>query len=785
MVRKNTDSAAFGKDTENGSRGAIFLDWPVTGETAVAIDECIDLRISNRPYKKVQRIAVKSLGEGSKFPSAHMSGEKEHALATPSGRIEIFVAIENDDALDIGARVFWELGKFASHPSDLLDHVANGTLAFFVSPLWEGELEIEDSGAAQGWTQIICGSSARRSYETGHGARQNAEKFEACPGGGIFERFAHREPLCGRLPHDARAPSAKLSGLKPREKSERRSPLPSVCVGLVIAICLFGQLGAIGLTGPDEPRYVWIARAMARTGDWVTPRLYGQPWFEKPILYYWAAAVGFRLDLPAEWAARLPSAFAAFASAMAIAWLARRFYGSNEHWGRNPALIAPLIFATSVAGIAFARAATPDMLFSTCIVLAMACVAELLWKAMALRRSVEHVEAQRAAPLPDSDGKRRLLLFVLLGAFLGVGTLAKGPAAVILAGGAVLLWALATRRWREALRLLHPAAIAAFCIVALPWYAICALRNPDFLRVFILQHNFERYLTPMFQHKQPFWFFGPIFLAALLPWTILLWPAAQEGLRMWREKTWSDSPGFFFACWAVFPILFFSASESKLPSYILPAIPPAALVCAVAGIRAFESARQSARVIAMGLGTTWAALAIAGLFYLRRINWHANDPFATTNGAPGKVYFAVALLLAAAAAMAILGLRRNARWVIGLCALCLVGSVEAANIAVLPLIEGRYSARPYAEFLKNDPYPDRIFTYQLPRAWNYGLAFYFGRELPEWSPNDPNPAFVLATQKGLAEIRNLGRSSGTLDLTQGGQQSLVYVPVNAAPRPHH
>ena len=76
----------------------------------------------------------------------------------------------------------------------------------------------------------------------------------------------------------------------------------------IIVICLFGHLGAIGLVGPDEPRYVWIARAMAQTHDWITPRLYGQPWFEKPVLYYWAAAVGFLLGLPAEWAARLPSA---------------------------------------------------------------------------------------------------------------------------------------------------------------------------------------------------------------------------------------------------------------------------------------------------------------------------------------------------------------------------------------------------------------------------------------------------------------------------------------------
>ena len=88
------------------------------------------------------------------------------------------------------------------------------------------------------------------------------------------------------------------------KNSRRERGFTAWWVAAGILLCLFAQLGAIGLTGPDEPRYAWIARAMARTGDWVTPRLYGQPWFEKPILYYWTAAIGFKLHLSAEWAAR-------------------------------------------------------------------------------------------------------------------------------------------------------------------------------------------------------------------------------------------------------------------------------------------------------------------------------------------------------------------------------------------------------------------------------------------------------------------------------------------------
>src|SRR5271156_2335049 len=119
------------------------------------------------------------------------------------------------------------------------------------------------------------------------------------------------------------------------------SPLPKqniaaiLVTGVVSAICLFSHLGALGLVGPDEPRYAWIARAMAQTGDWITPRLYGTPWFEKPILYYWAAAIGFSLHLPAEWAARLPSALAALSIAVAIGWLGWKHYGVGDNSGRE------------------------------------------------------------------------------------------------------------------------------------------------------------------------------------------------------------------------------------------------------------------------------------------------------------------------------------------------------------------------------------------------------------------------------------------------------------------
>ena len=537
-----------------------------------------------------------------------------------------------------------------------------------------------------------------------------------------------------------------------------------------IFLCLFGQLGAIGLTGPDEPRYAWIARAMAQTGDWITPRLYGQPWFEKPILYYWASAIGFKLNLPAEWAARLPSAFAALAAAIGIGWLAAKHYGGGAGSLRSPVLLAPLIFASSVAGIGFARAATPDMLFSASIALAMAAIATVY------RRSATLRGASAAEPARVRSDYVPLLLF---GAFLGLGVLAKGPAAVIMAGGAIAIWALVTKQWRAAFRAAHPIAIAAFCVVALPWYVLCAVRNPNFLSIFIWQHNFERYLTPMFHHPQPFWFFGPIVLLALVPWTILLWPVAREGLRVWREKSWTHSPGVFFACWAIFPVVFFSFSDSKLPSYILPAIPPLALLCAVAAVRAFQASRALSLEIAAGIGATWIALAIGAWAFARKISWSAvfsnYSPYDVTIG--GAVGIAAAVLFTLVLLFFAMG--RKMGTVAGLCALAVVLTLEIANVEVLPSVDPLYSARYHAQFMGHDLHPDRIFTFELARSWNYGLAFYFHRQLPEWQSSDPRAGLVLTTPAGLKKITAIGRFRGELDEPDKG---ILYVPVEMAPR---
>jgi 4-amino-4-deoxy-L-arabinose transferase-like glycosyltransferase len=534
---------------------------------------------------------------------------------------------------------------------------------------------------------------------------------------------------------------------------------PALLAGLIILICLFSHLGALGLVGPDEPRYAWIAREMASSGDWITPRLYGTPWFEKPALYYWAAAIGFRLHLPPEWAARLPSAFAALISAIVIGWLGWRQGGIDALSFKSPALLAPLLFSSSVAAVGFARAGSPDMLFTAALTLTMASAANVLFTRGHLH-GVGVATARSANCLP---------LLILFGGSLGLAVLAKGPAGVILAGGAIGLWALATGSWRGALPFVHPVALISFCIIALPWYILCALRNPDFLRVFILEHNFNRYLTPVFQHPQPVWFFLVIIVLGILPWSGLLWGLGKQVLRSYSERSWKDSSELFLAYWTVFPLVFFSFSKSKLPGYVLPSFPPLALLLAFVLSRRRDSEGPPSRWIEIALGLTWIALGISTKFWLRRL---PNAPREIIN--PSILVLEIVVVVAGVAIIVMGTLRKRGAIVLSLLILTIL--VEFVGFRILPALDPFLSARTYGKLLQQDRRPDRIFTFHVSRSWNFGLSFYLHRKIREWTPEDPQAALVLTTPPAAVELEKLGRFRGPIEEGPSGNLLVPVLP---------
>jgi 4-amino-4-deoxy-L-arabinose transferase-like glycosyltransferase len=495
----------------------------------------------------------------------------------------------------------------------------------------------------------------------------------------------------------------------------------AILIVATLYVCYFSHLGAIGFVGPDEPRYAWVARDMVETGDWVTPRLYGKPWFEKPPLYYWGAALCFKLFGVSEAAARLPSAISALMATLALAWLAFRLYGAETaRW-------LLLLLPTTVGMIGFSHAAATDMPFSGMLTIAMVAAAVVL----GLTRN-ENTPIIPRAPW--------LALF-FFGVFLGAAVLAKGPAAIILCGGAVFFWALFTKRWRDAFRLLHPAAIVAFCFTALPWYILCARRNPDFFRIFIIEHNFKRYLTPEFQHVQPFWFYGPILLAAFLPWTVSSLTLLGDAARSWRKGSWVNSPSLFFACSLIFPVVFFSLSKSKLPGYILPVLPPLALLMTKSVSGRVSRSFPGDRWIEVASGVT--LLALASLAALQ-FKW---TPFG----------FAPLIIAVAGLASLLLGNLSRTVLVTELAVIAILALTVSGNIR--EILDGRLSARAApvaAGMIWRDYSPERSSTYKLQRSFQYGLNFYFHRELSEWSPDRSQPGWVFTSSREEYELRNRG-----------------------------
>ena len=529
---------------------------------------------------------------------------------------------------------------------------------------------------------------------------------------------------------------ANQSGANSYRKISFRESSWAVLILLTLYVCYFSHLGAFGLIGPDEPRYAWIARDMAESGDWVTPRLYEKPWFEKPVLYYWAAAVCFKLFGVNEASARLPSAVSALLATLALAWLALRMGGwSAARW-------VLLLLPSTVGMIGFSHAVSTDMPFSAMLSIAMVCAAVALnlvprnsseknpREKLSADETSEDVLAYRQTP------KTSYLSLALFGFFLGLAVLAKGPVALILGGVAVFLWAALTKRWREVLRLFHPVAIGTFLLTSLPWYVLCALRNPDFFRIFIIEHNFKRYLTPEFQHIQPIWYYLPISILALLPWIFwLAWFAKRENRR--DEGGYPRTAVLFLAAWGVFPILFFSLSKSKLPGYILPAVLPLGFLISLAVTRALKSEHALGRYV----------LGLIGVLLFASPSWiifskaHVRGPLVS-----------LSIMVALAGGLIVIGaalLRQTRAGLI--CSVVLVLVLLNLVYVSLGKLDAQLSARSCATQIGVEHIAN-MYSFKLQRSWQYQLNFYLHREIVEWSPNVAGQATVVTSERNLEEL---------------------------------
>lgn len=308
-------------------------------------------------------------------------------------------------------------------------------------------------------------------------------------------------------------PFARLQALTARFPSLGLSIETAVCFVFTAFFLFYGLVpifggDGLGLVGADEPRYAQIAREMLGRHDYITPMLYGKPWLEKPALYYWRAMFSFKEFGVHDWSARLPSASFAFILISLIYLHIRRFRPGGQ-------LDAALITASCAGIIAFARGASTDMQLA-----APFCIGMLGWYAW-------------------YETDKKFWLFDLY-FFNGAATLAKGPVAPFLALAIIFAFIALRREWSLLRRTIWVPGILLYLAMVLPWYIAVTRRNPQFLRVFFLEHNLERFATNLYEHQQPGWFYLIVMLLALMPWTVIairaLVDAAIESVNEWRAR---------------------------------------------------------------------------------------------------------------------------------------------------------------------------------------------------------------------------------------------------------
>jgi 4-amino-4-deoxy-L-arabinose transferase-like glycosyltransferase len=315
-----------------------------------------------------------------------------------------------------------------------------------------------------------------------------------------------------------------------------------------LLLLYFSFLGRVPLLETDEARYAEIPREMLSRGDFITPRLNGVVYLEKPPLVYWGNALGFTLFGQNEFGARF------FTAAVSVVGILFTYWMGGILHSRRTGLYAASVLATSPYYYVLGRFNTLDMTLA--VTLAAAIFPAYLYV----------------------SGRKVSRAWLYLGyAMAGLAFLTKGLVGIVFPVAILVLWALFARRYRDALRLVSGWGILICLAIVLPWVVLVQRANPDFLWFFFVREHFLRYATKMHGRYQPFWFFLPIVMAGLLPWMPFL-PPVLASLRGRVAEFFSREDRIFLSVWALFVLMFFSASGSKLVTYVAPVYPPLAVL---------------------------------------------------------------------------------------------------------------------------------------------------------------------------------------------------------------
>jgi len=465
------------------------------------------------------------------------------------------------------------------------------------------------------------------------------------------------------------------------------------------AFLWFCNLGYRHLIKPDEGRYAEIPREMVATGDWLTPRLNGYKYFEKPPLQYWATAASFRAFGTSEWAARLWTGLTGFLGVLLVFWAGNRLFGAPA------GLFGAAVAASSVIYVILGHLLTLDMALS------------FFMSASVFAFAV----AQRE---PDEPGRRRWMLAAWAAAALAV--LSKGLVGAVLPAGAVAAYVLLHRDWKLLTRLHLLQGGLVFLAIAAPWFVLVSLANPEFPHFFFVHEHFERFLTREHDRYQPPWFFVPVLLVGVLPWIVSLFPALRGA---WARSTES---GFdarrFLLVWCAVVLVFFSASSSKLLPYILPLFPALSLLIGhhlrTAGRGVLVA--QAAVAALLGIALTLAAPQAIG--------------YASGSTPPALLEAYVPWLAAAGLALAAGGIVSVALLTRGMRLASMLSLACGGLVSVQAALSGHESLSPalsayhIVHKIRDQVKPDTPFY--VVETFDHTLLFYLGRNVTMVSVKD-------------------------------------------------
>ena len=556
-------------------------------------------------------------------------------------------------------------------------------------------------------------------------------------------------------------PTETTEGWRKRLPSWATVAEASVFVVFAVFFIIYGVtplLGGdgLGLVGADEPRYAQIAHEMLarfdeahtlkdRLSACVTPYLYGKPWLEKPALYYWRAMFIFQDFGVHDWSARLPSASFAFIMASLIYLHMRRFR-------RGGHLDAALITLACAGIIGFSRGASTDMQLA-----APLCIGLLGWYAWY-----------------ETDSKFWLFDIYF---FTGVATLAKGPVAPFLAFLIIIAFAALRREWSIVWRSFWWPGVILYFAIVLPWFVAVQHQNPTFFREFFLEHNLQRFATNRYQHEQPFWYYLAVVPLALMPWSVLSIKALVDGIQTsvaeWRlrhskpDKPKPSRPGDafpeFLVLWTLIPIAFFSFSQSKLPGYILPAIPPITILTGDYLYRCREKGLN--RWILLGHSVLCGVMAMAAFLLPWFVAHGAVMPPAHRLAAASLASVGAVLLIEVVVhGFGVARLRLATCGVLVVLMFFLYGfgpffgiPAMSRSKRVIQLLDRSYSARPLAERLADLGPPDEtIAVFKVRRDMEYGLSFYRNRQVVNYEDTG------VPEEEHLLVARMIGRGGADL-----------------------